>query len=51
MVGAIGMGLCMLLVPVVSLATPELEGGVKSQSVGIAIVFLLFLFAFFYKPR
>ncbi|KAF4811134.1 Quinate permease [Colletotrichum siamense] len=50
MVGAIGMGLCMLLVPVVSLATPELEGGVKSQSVGIAIVFLLFLFAFFYKP-
>ncbi|KAL0932158.1 sugar transporter [Colletotrichum truncatum] len=50
MVGAVGMGLCMVLVPVVSLTTPDLPGGVKSQSVGIAIVFLLFLFAFFYKP-
>ncbi|KAF6813990.1 sugar transporter [Colletotrichum plurivorum] len=49
-VGAAGMGLAMMLVPVVSLATPDLEGGVKSESVGIAIVFLLFLFAFFYKP-
>ncbi|TDZ28954.1 Quinate permease [Colletotrichum spinosum] len=49
-VGAIGMGLCMVLVPVVGMTTPDLEGGVKSQPVGIAIVFLLFLFAFFYKP-
>lgn len=50
MVGAVGMGVCMLIVPVVSIATPNLPGDTKSQSVGISIVFLLFLFAFFYKP-
>ena len=48
-VGAIGMGLCMLIVSVVGLATPTVDG-TKSQPVGIAIVFLLFLFIFFYKP-
>ncbi|TQN65928.1 putative quinate permease, partial [Colletotrichum shisoi] len=50
MVGAVGMGLCMMIVPIVGMATPDLPGGTKSQSVGISIVFLLFLFAFFYKP-
>ncbi|OHW92224.1 sugar transporter [Colletotrichum incanum] len=50
MVGAVGMGLCMMIVPIVGMATPDLAGGTKSQSVGISIVFLLFLFAFFYKP-
>ncbi|KAJ0162272.1 Quinate permease [Colletotrichum tanaceti] len=50
MVGAVGMGICMMIVPVVGMATPDLPGGTKSQSVGISIVFLLFLFAFFYKP-
>ncbi|ETS87172.1 hypothetical protein PFICI_01000 [Pestalotiopsis fici W106-1] len=49
MVGATGMAVCMLVVPVVGLATPTVDG-VKSQSVGIGIVFLLFLFTFFYKP-
>lgn len=49
MVGAVGMGLCMLCVSIVGLATPT-TNGVKSESVGIAIVFLFFLFAFFYKP-
>jgi MFS family permease len=49
MVGAVGMAVCMLVVPVVGLATPTVNG-VKTQSVGIGIVFLLFLFTFFYKP-
>ncbi|ELQ41426.1 sugar transporter [Pyricularia oryzae Y34] len=49
-VGAIGMSLCMLAVPVVGLATPDIDGGRKTQPVGIAIVFLLFMFALFYKP-
>jgi sugar porter (SP) family MFS transporter len=48
-VGAIGMSLCMLVVPVVGMTTPDINGA-KSQPVGIAIVFLLFLFIFFYKP-
>lgn len=47
--GSIGMALCMLIVPIVGLETPDINGG-KSNSVGIAIVFLLFLFIFFYKP-
>jgi sugar porter (SP) family MFS transporter len=50
MVGAVGMGVCMLLVAVVGLTTPTTVDGTKPQSVGIAIVFLFFLFAFFYKP-
>lgn len=49
-VGAIGMGICMLIVSVVGLATPTYGENVKSEPVGIGIVFLLFLFAFFYKP-
>ncbi|KAI0840730.1 general substrate transporter [Hypoxylon sp. FL0890] len=53
-VGAIGMGICMLIVPVVGMTTPEVIGAkgtaTKTQPVGIAIVFLLFLFIFFYKP-
>lgn len=49
-VGACGMATCMLIVSVVGLTTPTDAKGVKSESVGIAIVFLLFLFAFFYKP-
>ncbi|KXJ96228.1 general substrate transporter [Microdochium bolleyi] len=50
LVGAAGMALCMLLVPVVALATPDTATGGKEQPVAIAIVFLLFLFIFFYKP-
>ncbi|KAI0899849.1 general substrate transporter [Annulohypoxylon nitens] len=53
-VGAIGMGICMLIVPVISLTTPNVIGAkgtaTKTEPVGIAIVFLLFLFIFFYKP-
>jgi sugar porter (SP) family MFS transporter len=49
-VGAIGMACCMMTVPIVGLKTPDLKGGGKSEPVGIAIVFLLFLFIFFYKP-
>jgi hypothetical protein len=40
----------MLCVSLVGLETPSTDKGVKSQPVGIAIVFLLFLFIFFYKP-
>ncbi|KAF4813293.1 Quinate permease [Colletotrichum tropicale] len=49
-VGAAGMAICMLIVPIVGLKTPSAADGTKSESVGIAIVFLLFLFTFFYKP-
>ncbi|KAJ4861348.1 sugar transporter domain-containing protein [Trichoderma breve] len=48
-VGGIGMGICMLLVPVIGQTTPDING-TKSKPVGISIVFLLFLFIFFYKP-
>ncbi|CAG8972358.1 hypothetical protein HYALB_00005026 [Hymenoscyphus albidus] len=48
-VGAAGMALCMMIVPIVGLETPDIDGG-KSLPVGISIVFLLFLFIFFYKP-
>jgi MFS family permease len=48
-VGAIGMSMCMLCVALVGGETPS-PGGGKTQPVGIAIVFLLFLFIFFYKP-
>ncbi|KAF4609456.1 hypothetical protein G7Y89_g15860 [Cudoniella acicularis] len=44
------MSLCMLCVSLVSSKTPTLSDGSKSEPVGIAIVFLLFLFIFFYKP-
>ncbi|TGJ78741.1 hypothetical protein E0Z10_g10030 [Xylaria hypoxylon] len=53
-VGAIGMAVCMLIVPIVGLKTPDViaadGSATKTQPVGIAIVFLLFLFIFFYKP-
>ncbi|KAK4560423.1 hypothetical protein LTR86_005619 [Recurvomyces mirabilis] len=49
-VGAIGMGICMIIVAAVETETPVLADGAKSKPVGIAIVFLLFLFIFFYKP-
>ncbi|KAI0398368.1 sugar transporter [Xylariaceae sp. FL0594] len=54
MAGALGMATCMLAVPIVGLRTADViakDGSVtKTQPVGIAIVFLLFLFLFFYKP-
>ncbi|GIJ98635.1 hypothetical protein Aspvir_000753 [Aspergillus viridinutans] len=50
MVGAIGMATCMLLVATIGLTTPTLASGGKSEPVGVALVFLLFLFIFFYKP-
>jgi MFS family permease len=49
-VGGIGMGICMLVVATVETQTPYLPDGSKSQPVGIAIVFIMFLFALFYKP-
>ncbi|KAM6522903.1 hypothetical protein FALCPG4_012517 [Fusarium falciforme] len=48
-VGASGMALCTMLIAVVGLTTPGVDGA-KSYSVGIAIAFLAFLFIFFYKP-
>jgi hypothetical protein len=60
-VGAIGMAACMFIVATVYTQTPMLPGsktkelpdGVKSRPVGIAIVFIFFLFSFFckYKPK
>jgi MFS family permease len=47
-VGGIGMGLCMVIAASVETQTPSFDGA-KSQPVGIAIVFLMFLFAFFCK--
>ncbi|KUJ07324.1 major facilitator superfamily transporter sugar [Mollisia scopiformis] len=48
--GAIGMACCMLIVPIIGLETPDTAAGGKSEPVGIAIVAMLFLFIFFYKP-
>jgi MFS family permease len=48
-VGGIGMGICMLVVATVETQTAYLPDGSKSQPVGIAIVFLMFLFALFCK--
>ena len=56
-VGAVGMSMCMFMFAGVGLGTPDLfykSGGnnvvTKTQPVGIALTFLLFLFIFFYKP-
>ena len=48
-VGGIGMGLCMIIAAAVETETPTLPSGAKSEPVGIAIVFLMFLFIFFCK--
>jgi len=48
-VGAIGMGICMIIVAAVDTETPSGPKGQKTEPVGISIVFLLFLFAFFCK--
>lgn len=45
-----GMACCMLIVATVGSQTPTGADGAKSYPVGVAIVFLLFLFIFFYKP-
>lgn len=49
-VGAIGMAICMLCVSLIGIETPNLAGDTKSRPVATSIVFLLFFFAFFYKP-
>ncbi|CAI6334740.1 unnamed protein product [Periconia digitata] len=50
LVGAVGMAACMITAAAVVTETHgDLTTG-KSQSVGIATVFLMFLFAFFFKP-
>lgn len=46
-IGGIGMGICMIIVAAVETETPDLADGAKTQSVGIALVFLLFLFILF----
>ena len=46
-VGGIGMGICMLIAATVETQTPTLPSGAKTEPVGIAIVFLMFLFALF----
>lgn len=50
-VGGIGMGICMIIVASVETQTPTLPNGAKTESVGISIVFLLFLFIFFCESR
>ena len=40
----------MIIIAAVGSTTPNDAKGAKSTPVGIALVFLLFLFAFFYKP-
>jgi MFS family permease len=50
LVGAVGMALCMLTAAAVVTETPGGSEGEKSRPVGIATVFLMFLFAFFFKP-
>jgi MFS family permease len=48
-VGGIGMAACMIVAATVETQTPSLPNGAKTQPVGIAIVFVMFLFAFFCK--
>lgn len=50
LIGAAGMAMCMLIVAAVVTETPIAADGSKTLSVGIATAFLMFLFAFFYKP-
>jgi MFS family permease len=55
-IGACGMACCMVAFSVVGTQTPTIYYGTpankptKTQPVGIALTFLLFLFIFFYKP-
>lgn len=50
LIGVAGMAVCMFAAAAVVTETPVLEDGSKSSSVGIATVFLMFLFALFFKP-
>lgn len=50
LVGAVGMATCMIIAAAVVTETPGSLSEGKSHSVGIATVFLMFLFAFFFKP-
>ncbi|KAE8150460.1 general substrate transporter [Aspergillus avenaceus] len=50
LIGAAGMSVCMFIVAATVTETPEQDDGSKSKPVGIATVFLMFLFALFYKP-
>ncbi|RKL09228.1 hypothetical protein BFJ68_g9173 [Fusarium oxysporum] len=50
LIGVAGMAVCMFAAAAVVTGTPTLEDGSKSSSVGIATVFLMFLFALFFKP-
>ncbi|KAL3487686.1 general substrate transporter [Aspergillus germanicus] len=49
MIGACGMAICTMLIAVVGLTTPDVNG-TKSYSVGVGIATLAFAFAFFFKP-
>lgn len=44
------MAMCIFAVAAVVTETPTLADRFKEKSVGIATVFLMFLFALFYKP-
>ncbi|OBT93220.1 hypothetical protein VE01_08834 [Pseudogymnoascus verrucosus] len=48
-VGACGMAMTTMLMAVVGLTTPNVDG-TKTYPVGVGIATLAFLFAFFYKP-
>ncbi|PSN70779.1 general substrate transporter [Corynespora cassiicola Philippines] len=48
-VGGLGMATSTMLIAVVGLTTPDVNG-TKSYGVGVAIAALAFLFIFFYKP-
>lgn len=50
LVGAVGMAICMITAAAVVTETPGSLSEGKSRSVGIATVFLMFMFAFFFKP-
>ncbi|KAJ4267071.1 hypothetical protein NW762_003169 [Fusarium torreyae] len=50
LIGVAGMAVCMFAAAAVVTETPTLDNGSRSSSVGIATVFLMFLFALFFKP-
>ncbi|OJJ49802.1 hypothetical protein ASPZODRAFT_139161 [Penicilliopsis zonata CBS 506.65] len=47
--GAIGQGLCMIIISAVETETPSPDGK-KTEAVGISLVFLFYVFILFYKP-
>ncbi len=49
-IGALGMALAMFITTIIGLKSPDTPDGTKTPPIGIAMVTMLFIFMFFYKP-